>query len=208
MSEYIPNPEMIKFWQQECIRIFDAITSHKYWLAMIQFRYDWAMKEIAKRYGIGPKFTLSDLESKDSGGEGMTLPAACRIDDGIPTLVFFVPCLKGIFLEAQRRFPHNFRKAFESTAVIGFLHELDHLALGLVDPEQVSLDKIVAYESIAWGETCERTVRLFCEVYRYPISHSDSLYYGKWIECGRNSDSQRWKDFILSLYKKIEWHAR
>ena len=206
MSEYKPNPEIVKFWAENCLPIFSAITAGSYWLTTIQIRYEWARKEIAKRHKNPLKIIVSDAKTQDFVGENIFLPFGSNLDGDTPKIAIFVPDVLEEFLNIQKRHGKKFRQVFEACIVVGFMHEFDHFALGLAPSNMPLPDEMARIESIVWADTCEYTIRFFCEVYGYELCYSDRLFYGKWLECGRNRESILWKSFIASYYTKIQRH--
>jgi hypothetical protein len=96
-----------------------------------------------------------------------------------------------------------FRRLFENFVIISFLHELDHLLLGVTVGAGNRLASIMEQERLAWAETCEKTIRLFDENGDRLYS-GDRVYYETWVRSGRNADSQLWRDFIAKMYGQIQ----
>ena len=187
--------------------MFAQITRGRYRLVEIQARYNQLCEKIAQRYPHGLKITLSDVASEDSVGKNMTLPFGCRCINGVPEVALFVPAIRMVFEDFHKSSPRNFRQVFESCVIIGFLHELDHLALRIIGDE-ADLAKVINGERIVWAETCEQAVRLFLDIYIEPLCWSDMLYYSAWVRCRRNVESKQWKDFIASLYGSLRRNSR
>jgi hypothetical protein len=202
MPDFVPNRALKEFWDREVAPIMRSLATNSYGLPEIQARHFELLQTIADRYHHELSVSILDKRCANRVDSKYCLPFGCRALEGIPEVAIFVPVVKEIFLEIRKKSPAGFRRKFETTLVIGFLHELDHLALGLTcnDP---SFDAMLEVERVVWSWTCERTINVFAETYKRELCHSDRLYYDNWLRCGRNADSPCWRSFIANLYGSI-----
>ncbi len=192
-----------EFWNASCAPVVNQLDQGRYRLAGIQNRHDWCRREIIDRWGEPVKLELFDQQSPDTAGPKTTLAMGCRIDEGIPKIGIFVPELQKSFLQMQAKNPENLPRMFEAHMVIGLIHELDHLALGVAG-KILSMEEVINGETIVHADTCEYTIRLFAEIYGYPLPNHTKVMYSQWVECYRNRESNHWRNFIAALYRNVK----
>ena len=95
--------------------------------------------------------------------------------------------------------PEKHKERYEDSIVVGYLHELDHLAGGFIGTIDENLQTTIDHECLTWAETCEHTIKFFVETGR-EVNQSDLSFYNTWKKCGRNPYSKRWRDFMSNMY--------
>ena len=139
-----------------------------------------------------------DLNSKIGGNRRISCGASYK--DGVPSVKFFLTPLRQTFLEMRAHKPNNFLQIFEAHTIISLLHEITHLSHGPVMMNPVSPAEFICVETIVWAKTCEDVIRLFAELYGYELWFTDLAYYQAWQNCGKNPDSQQWRNYIAGIY--------
>jgi hypothetical protein len=201
---HVPNPRLVEFWEAYMAQIITSVVQGTYRLSLINDRFQNNNRLISARYKRILNVTMSILACQDQfGGEG-SLPQGCRIVDGEPQVVLFVPTLIEVMAHLKRKHPGSYREVFETALVVGTIHETDHLAMGLA--EEGDALSTLNDEQRVWAETCEHTIRPLVEIYHEPICASDMMYYQAWVKAGRNVESSEWRTFIRKLYRRVKKH--
>ena len=113
----------------------------------------------------------------------------------VPTVVFPVKNLMGFFTTLYRMNHPGFRHVFECGFLATLLHELDHLALGLVGAS--SFEEIVEVESVVWARTCSRALPAFAF---YDLLPADQQTLDVWHQCGCDAQNPDWSAHIAERY--------
>jgi hypothetical protein len=121
------------------------------------------------------------------------------VKDGKPYVDLLIPAIMDAHTFLLADYPHQAKEFFEYTIVIGFIHELDHLATGLVGSKE-DLVKLIDHETKVWALTCEYGIRPMVEVHGVTIGSSDAEYYEDWLKSGRDAESSFWKMSIRRVY--------
>ena len=155
---YAPDPQMKKFFEQELAPSILRLIGLSYPLVKIQERYNALMAEISTRYKQATlPISLSDKAPTDAHPNGFLL-MGCSCENGRPSMTLFVRELRHLFFEMKIFKDANFRQVFETNVIIGYLHELDHLALGAIGNPQDPSEN-ARTECLVWAYTCELTMR-------------------------------------------------
>jgi len=198
------DPEMKVFWDTELANIIQRLDGNVHRLPGIQERFNLLISRANNRYMRPIDLRIVCAELKIEAGEGRRIAFGCSVTNGQPSVTIVVPEMKRTFDELRQEDPGLFRRMFENFVIVSFLHELDHLALGIVGGADISVAQIIECERMVWAETCETTLRLFTETYKEILYVGDRLYYAAWIRGGRNAESQTWRDFIAKMYGQIQ----
>lgn len=203
MSDYKPNPQMVAFYEMEILPLLKSLRSGGYYLSLpkIQEQYNKSMHIIERRYG-SVNIELCDTVPVDSM-EGGLLLFGCRIDGSKPFITICIQQLQILFYEFMARRRYDFRECFENTVIIGLMHEMHHIELERVGSKE-DIEKTIDDERVVWGFTCENAMRLLVDACCRELLDSDYQIYSMWIQCGRDAESQQWKDFIAGIYRKIK----
>lgn len=198
MGVYVPNARMKAFFDAELSSLVEWVRIGRHRLPLVQERLVKNLLAIKRRYpGQRLHMSLYD-ESSPSHPNGLM---AARIDGNKPKVVIVLPSMMRWFKDVQKFGGRQFRKAFRNSAMIGMIHELDHL----VDTPAPMFKKVssrlnIASEAETWALTCQKTIRLFVDVYGEPIDADTQSFYDAWLKAGRNAKSRKWLDFIASIY--------
>ncbi len=110
-------------------------------------------------------------------------PFSCTSTNNIPGVGLFIPDLERLFYECDQNMT-----LFESSLIVGFIHELDHLALGMLilPGEQTSAARILENEVYAWDRTCANIIRVMLEQGMLMLNVNETRYktwerYGKCV---------------------------
>ncbi|MBX4198289.1 hypothetical protein KW782_03075 [Candidatus Parcubacteria bacterium] len=196
MSDAILNDvELLEFWEAQVSPHITALINSSCRFPELQAHFNQNNELITARYNTSLRVFVRPPLSKDHS-DGF--PMGCRLEDGKPTIAIFPHALLSGLRKLIARKPTTAQKIFESEIHIGFLHETDHLALGLVGAD----DRYprIKQEQLAWAETCEQTIRPLLVTHRREVSESTLIFYKAWIACGRKPKSNQWRDFISSKY--------
>ncbi len=190
--------EMKEFWSRHLKKVFeDELINSKYSVTEINERYKLLTEKIRLRHKQNLQVSLVTNFSKDSE----SALAGPWIKNGKPTVDLIIPSLMRVHESLIKK--HGImlgEKIFELTAVTAFIHELDHLAFGYMNEQDISLKTLVENECLAWAQTCEYTIRPLVEKCRFKLSESEQTYYSNWINSDRNADNPLWKEFIHKTY--------
>ncbi len=208
MIDHTPLGQLKDFWDKEGMPYILSILDGRYRVPEIQTYATHLLGEVQARYSFQLQVTLSTTNSKDRAGKNIVLPFGASASQGRPTITFFVPAVRTLFRELRQKKLEGFRGRFERMLVTGFCHELDHLSRGML--ERPTASQFVDDERIANAATCQNVMRVFVEVCGEELDKADMKVYAKWVACGRNAESQQWRDFIASTYGTISrgaWFA-
>jgi len=189
--------ELKEFWAKRMKRTFeDELLNYRYPIAEINERYVFLARKIEERYQ--KKLQVSMVSTFNPASK--QIMAGPMIKNGIPIVELIVPALvnnHGWLVEQHGE--KLGEELFEISTIVGFIHELDHLAYGYVSEDR-SLDSLVELERLAWAQTCEYTLRPLVEKDAVRLGESERIYYLAWINGGRNPDSPAWRKFIMDAY--------
>lgn len=198
MQEYQPDPIVRQFFEWQVVPIIKNLFSESYKIPDIGKKLSENWEKIAERYGCNVSIEASDSFPSDDPGEGKMLMFGCALKDGKPKMVMFVRNLIMIWSTIGGN-----SSVWESFVVVGVMHELDHLALGVVELTPTrDIPKIIEGESIVWARTCQNTMRLLVEN-NWPLCGSDQDLYNAWISCNRKEKSSQWISFIKKRYGQL-----
>jgi|GEM_PF-4265666 hypothetical protein len=175
----------------------EMFPSGAYHFSELQQQYDRNVLRIKERYGAGYRFDVVNQYSPLSP----FITTACGMKEAVPYVQVFMPSLMELYKVFKRTGGTD--EQFQTSFVIDFLHELDHIALGLLprDGETAPWVKRVDNERLTWAETCEYTLRPLLEIHRLKIEVRHFDAYTAWLKCARNPDSEVWRAFITGVYK-------
>ncbi len=170
---------------------------HPYPFLEVQNVCDDLVREIVRGYKPGIDLRVSD-DSPPNMIVGARVAMGSNVRSGIPTVHIYLR----EWVMAFYGMCNQDELLFETTFVLAFLHELTHLALGLVPQHDVPLDPEEMYvsEEIVCAKTCE-IMELFVGAGRQLLP-TDQAFHDAWIKCGRNKDTVSWKDFVGKRYSK------
>jgi hypothetical protein len=164
-------------------------------------RYRALYQVVVLRYKKEPIFALRAEYSKS----GASVMMSSGTSNDTPYVNFIVPKLIDQWYELSKSGREKWREEFENSLVVGFFHELEHLAYGrgtmMVDGKR-SLERLVTMEKRIWAITCEHTILPFVRR-GVPLQSTDSLYYADWVKAGRNVKSPSWDLAIRETYREI-----
>ncbi|MSU54515.1 MAG: hypothetical protein EXS48_01575 [Candidatus Staskawiczbacteria bacterium] len=201
-----------QYWVSQLNLMLNTFAQGTFMLPEVQKSFNEKRTKIAQTY---PKHSVDGLpkflfyrQSLSAFSDANLAPFACQLNSGELSLGMFFPDIEAMD-QIIRREKHDLQKmdfVVRTALTIKFLHEFDHMALGEIDEAAIrrSIEDTIALEARVWAETCRTTISLFVEVYGEKLCFSDNLFYTNWIKCGRNAQSQQWKDFIAGLYGKLK----
>ncbi|MBU3934991.1 hypothetical protein KKC00_03455 [Patescibacteria group bacterium] len=199
MFSQTPNRELILFWQSEVFPFINSLSSLSFngrKLHEIIRRYNELTSAIQSRYKQG---IFVNAVEKNPLASGRHFVFGCTVERGRPEIFILVPELQKLFLKIKGSFPREYKQYFIISLVIAYIHELDHLASGNVG-NATNIAEQIEGEIIVWADTCEKTISLFAEVYGIAIYPGDLLMYSRWIDSGRNVNSEQWRFHIATMY--------
>jgi hypothetical protein len=132
-------------------------------------------------------------------------PGASGIDNGQPTIDFYVGFWREIEQELNRSFGSEASEVFQTTVAISFMHEAEHLLqmkTGMED-KQATIEE----EDIAWANTCKYAIDPLAKMGK-KMASSQMRFYQAWNMAGRDRKNQTWKDFIRSDYKNLPGYKK
>lgn len=200
MSNYVPDPQMVEFFELEIAPLITSLMNGNYHLPEIQKEFGENLNVICNKYGP-LNIELCDKPPKHITKNGF-LPFGFNMNQGKPALIIFVQQLKILFDELAIRQWHNFRQCFEGIVIIGLMHEIYHIRLEQLIGEGLFTEGGNT-ETVVWAMTCENTMRLLVELYHRKLIDSDYQTYSMWVQCGRNVKSPQWEGFIADFYSNI-----
>jgi|SRR3989344_1153170 len=199
MSEYKMDKEMQRFFETEVAPALTLLINGKYRFHAIQKECNELWKQFKKIYHRQLQTRVCDKPFAGSyeSTEGILSPFCIFMDNGSPNVAISVPHLK-ILHEEMKRASATFKQLFETFIVAGYMHELYHLVLELVNPPTKA--ESLEAEIVVWAKTCENVMKPFREMYHCELYGDNGLAYEIWVKCGRNPQSAQWKEFIAQLY--------
>ena len=207
-AETIPSQysfeEMRSIWVDHFQGMFtDGLFSNRYPLPKIQERYNLESGIISKRYHANMQINLvTNYYAKSS----CILCGNLLGTNGQPIVEIIVPKMIDIYKAGQLVNEPGWEEKVRYTAIVSFLHELDHLAYGKeLEPNEHSLspEALAEEEAKVWALTCEDTIRPLIEDYKIKLSDNECLFYNKWLESGHDGNSLKWHDFIGWAYGRV-----
>jgi hypothetical protein len=212
MVDYVPDAQMVQFWEEMVAPIVLSLDEGKHHLAVIQQNHVANMELISRRYGHGiqchlldkPRTcNLKDADHPEKGiiEDGYLAPFFCFVKEGVPHIGFCIPEIKSAFVDIAKKHPFNFLSVFRSFILTCVMHEHDHLALGAI-VESEDIEQLIECERLAWARTCENTLCPFLELYFWEIYKDIFPYYSAWVAGGRHSGSPHWAKFVRDMYTK------
>lgn len=201
MSNYVPDPQMVAFFESEIAPLITSLINGNYCLPEIQREFSENLNVICNKYG-SLNIELCDKPPKHITKNGF-LPFGFRMNQGKPVLIIFVQQLKILFNDFAIRRWHDFRQCFENIVIVGLMHEIYHIQLEQLVEGGVFAKDDDNTEVVVWALTCENAMRLLVELYHKELFDSDYQTYSMWVQCGRNVKNPQWKEFIADLYSNI-----
>ncbi|MCX6720347.1 MAG: hypothetical protein NTW11_00890 [Candidatus Staskawiczbacteria bacterium] len=194
--------EMQCAWSNDFQQVFDQeLLLNKYPIFEIQDRYNSTLQLIYQRYGSTLAINMVTAYCRAS----TEVLCGNYFTNGHPTVDIIIPKLLDICKDEQRKNPSGWRERMRFVLVIGFMHELDHLAFGTIAKEgdkPEPLDQLVNEEANVWALTCENTLAPLIEKYKVQLTAGEYTYYNEWLKAGRDKNSQSWRSFIRWAYRR------
>lgn len=195
------------FWYNEASPPLSDLCGGNYdKVSGVQEEYNKVHAQILAKYGKTVKSDFFDKPGDAPRGQKGVVPMGCAVVEGQPKIAVFLHGLMTVFTEIIRQYPgsshEEIRTAFETSIIIGFMHELLHISFGMVAVQKAKLQKfnlMIGREAFVWGQTC-KVMELFLAGGR-TLEYSHQLFWDAWIACGKNSYSMQWKAFIRKCYK-------
>ncbi len=194
-SEYTDTEQHL-FYDHHLKYTLEDILGGKYLIPEINARYQERSQKITARYGKLFRVSFCTSYSKASH----RVLRGCWIDGTQPVIQIFIPANMDLYQEMRGKNESDWEKKFEYTLIIGFLHELDHLAEGVPGNGKQTDEEKDLCEEIAWAATCEFTIRPLVERYHLSLEQSNDAYYQAWVEANRDRNNEKWKQFIQQTY--------
>lgn len=199
MAKYLSDEKMAQFAVREVNPILAQLAAGQYRLALVQARYTCLCSKIEQVHGRKAEITVLCRWADTAPGKGLRVPTSARMFNGVPEVALFSPILEKTLHDHWQFYKKRYRQIFETDIVIGTIHELDHLALKVID-DNPSAARVIEGECAVWADTCEHAIRLFMETYKERVYKSAKGYYDAWLSCGKQIQSQQWRNFIASKY--------
>ncbi len=127
---------------------------------------------------------------------------ACGLVNNNPQVAVFLSILDRAFFHIIKYKHGNTQlgaEIFQNTVLVGVMHEIDHIALGLIGKKEDPIQTLIDIECAVWAKTCKDTLSPLIEQYGKEFPYYKSIY-DEWVLCGRSAESQRWKDSIAKTY--------
>lgn len=202
MKGIIPDPRAVAFWEAKMQPILHALGAKRYVFSEINELYQRLVFGLYGRYKCKWQNLLDDESSRDIVTTNSTVsPMSSTVIGRVPTISIFIPEWVGIFSQAG-----GSQETFETAFVVGYFHEMIHLARGLAPKhgQPINRQHMLYSERLVWADTCEKAIELFVRRGRTLLS-TEQMYYDAWIQCGRNAESQAWEDFVEGLYQHVHF---
>lgn len=195
---------MQKFWETKVLPVIISLDEESCPFPKVREAFRENARLIQERYHCDPEiYWFDEFFSKVINGK--ISPMACWIDENQPIIEVSIPANMLSFEDKRKTAGFkNFQEVFDVDLLIGFMHELDHIALGLVGESESLLDMING-ESIVWARTCENTIRLFVEEHHAKLTRFCHQRYDAWVMHGRNSENLEWRYFIATLHSDFRY---
>ncbi len=190
--------EAKSLYDREVDPIVVSLFSGSYFLPEIQRLFSENIAAIRSRYGTDALYLIDDYQIHHVNEVGFST-FRCGVQNSCPQIVILAANLKLAFDQIAKSKSKDCLELFRLHVVVSLMHELDHLATGLVGNQG---DPVREFENerLTWARTCENTMRLLVERYNKELYKSELAYYSTWVKCGRNPESEEWKEFIATLY--------
>lgn len=195
--------EIHAFWDQHFQKLMqDQIVGGKYGIAEINQRIAELTVLIKERYHSSISVNMMERYLTPVSVGNYALCSSQVSKNGVPEIYISVPALMAATAQVRFSGGPDWPKQMELALIIGYIHELDHLALGFkyADKESTTADELVEEEIVAWAQTCEKTIRVLVENYHFKLSVNDDFYYQQWLLAGRNQQSPAWQQFFWRSY--------
>lgn len=188
-----------KFFSDHVETIFvDGFLNRKLEYPTILARYDKLTQLIQARYG-----KMFDIRmDKNFNPVSPLVAESAGVEKGSPYVGLILPAFMNIHRELIAENGDELgKKLFRQSIIVGFMHELDHLAFGFVTPEGSPKDhaKSLENETRAWAETCENTISELVRL-KLQLGPNEVTYYSAWVASDRSVSSPSWIAFIRNAY--------
>lgn len=194
--EKYSQEEMYHFWDLHIKKICDQLLEGKYLVAEINERYKILQRKIVGKYG--KSININVVLTSHGQSPHLSL-ASFDMQNLAPRINIFIPAVRNIYYNLFRVQDNpSMEEQFEIMVIVAIMHELDHIAIGHVNHQNLSRGEIIGCESDAWAETCEHTISVFVK-HKYLIDPSSKRYYEAWVYCGRERDIC-WHSYIEESY--------
>ncbi|MEK7664271.1 MAG: hypothetical protein AAB340_02430 [Patescibacteria group bacterium] len=192
----MPDATNTAFWESRLFPCLKAIQGGCYSIPEIQALANSLDKDIHGRYQANLGIDATDTIFPSSLDGKISIPMGCCIRSGTPTVLISIP----IWMRTFKTLCGGNQVLLETVFLVAFLHELIHLARGLVVDAQTTFeqDSMLAAEEVVNAETCN-VMEIFIKNGRRLIA-SDQEIYDAWTFSGKNQHSDRWKQFIRKRY--------
>lgn len=199
------SKERERQWISTLNLMADAFFNGTFLFAEVQEYFSKNILKISEKYGGNRRDSIALSISKESIAglkDDEFAPFICYIANNKPVIEASLPDLELMFSYINFEFgcPAEAKSVLKSSMVIGFLHELDHFAIGAVGKAMGSVAILIDCERRAWAKTCDETIFSLLKNYRQKLRAIDALFYLEWVKSGRNPESQSWKNFIADRY--------
>ncbi len=201
MTSNFQIQEMQTFWIDQVNPIIGSLFSVGCTFTKLALHFQENDAMIYNRYSLHPFIDLfEDFPADFVIQDHAFNPFGCILHDSQPKIGIVLPELKRYFDNALS---HDKGIDKRVLVMIPFLHETDHLGLGLVVEKNAVLDhsERIRMESLAWARTCEKCLVPLVKLYEQKLPYGVKLFYDAWEKFKGDSQSKKWKDFIASQYK-------
>lgn len=200
-EKLVPQSEvLISFWREAGEPVEKVVFAQQHKVQEINDRIVVLLGGIWNRYSNN----LSVVRSTSFATNSVNILAGSSVLKGKPTIVIFIPAILRVYGELKMSKNSLWAEQFANGLVLLFIHEMDHLALGVVDSDagQESHASFVEREVVAWAHTCAYSITPLIKE-GIPITPSDMLFYRGWTKCGSTVTNLCWQEFVADLYKTI-----
>lgn len=200
------SKERERYWLSKLNFMTTNFRRKAFYFPKIQEVFDRNVAEIATIYpscpsGL-PKFCVFN-ESLPVLDDDEFVIFSCVIDRGEVKLAAFLPDIEQMDrkIREEKHIFGEINSIIWLALMVGFMHELDHMALQVIGNEAVhNVENILDGERIVWAKTCKDTISVLIEEYCQELCDRDKIAHLKWIESERNVDSRVWERFIYGKY--------
>lgn len=120
-------------------------------------------------------------------------------DGGEPFIIFFVAKIRGNYQMSIGPEGEG-SLVFGNELVIGFEHEVEHLAFSVFGGEDQTYKEFVAEEAKTWHNSCRYAIGPMISLSPELVGSEMTMTYNKWVETGMQSDSPAWIGHIRLRY--------
>jgi hypothetical protein len=207
MFEFLQNAVIRQFCENEVFPLLQSLMSGTYRLPEVQTRYISNCTEIAQRYKCSAlNHGISDMKPLVGTATTVAMFGYGFTESSLPQVTIFLHSLYGTFEEERALDPVGFRQPFGTRVVIGYMHELDHLAKGFAGKRHDPIETHLRNETFAQAETCEYTIRPIFEIHKLRVTQDILTRYSHWLRAERNVHSPYWTSYIhlyIETYSKL-----